>query len=75
MKTSNFLSLNLQDFGKGLIVAVGSAVLAAVYNVLQAGSLNFDWKAIGIVAVSAGVSYLAKNFLTPPSIVTPVTSK
>jgi hypothetical protein len=71
MKTSSLFSLNLTDLGKGLLVAVGGAVIAAIENVLQAGTISFDWKAIGSVALAAGLSYLGKNFFTPAKLVTP----
>lgn len=69
--TSSFLSLNSQDFVKGLLVAVGGAVIAVIENTVQAGSLTFDWKAIGSTALAAGVSYLGKQFFTTAKIVTP----
>jgi hypothetical protein len=72
MKTSALFSLGLNDFGKGLLVAIGGAVVAAIETSLQAGSLTFDWKAIGTTALAAGISYLAKNFFTAAQIVTPV---
>ena len=61
---SNFLSLNWADFGKGLLVAVLSAVLGVVTTSLNAGSLTFDWKVIGTVALSAGLAYITKNFFS-----------
>ncbi|WP_259071208.1 hypothetical protein HDF24_24105 [Mucilaginibacter sp. X4EP1] len=69
MKTSSLFSLNLQDFAKGLIVAVGGAVIAAIQSSIQAGSLTFNWQVIGSVALAAGLSYLGKNFFTPAQIV------
>ena len=71
MKTSNLFNLNFRDVTKGLIVAIGSAVVSVINTTLQAGSLTFDWKQVGTFALAAGISYLAKNFLTPASIVTP----
>jgi len=71
MKTSPFLSLNIQDLGKGLLVAVGGAVIGAIETSLSAGHLIFDWKAIGGVALAAGLSYLGKNFFTPAQTVIP----
>jgi len=72
MKTSNLFSLNTQDFLKGLAVAVISPVFTIIGQSLQAGTLTFDWKAIGITALSAGFAYLTKNFFTGASVVTPV---
>jgi hypothetical protein len=69
MKTSDKYSLDLIDIGKGLIVAAGGAAVAAIQSSLSTGSLNFNWKSIGLTALAAGISYLAKNFFTPAQIV------
>jgi hypothetical protein len=71
MKTSSLFSLNLADLGKGLLVAVGGAVITAFENLMQSGLLSVDWKTIGSVALAAGLSYLGKNFFTPAKLVTP----
>jgi len=71
MKTSNLYSIDLKDLAKGLIVAVGSAVIATIQTSLQAGSLNFNWQLIGTVALGAGVAYISKNFFTPAAVKTP----
>jgi hypothetical protein len=71
MKTSSLFSLDFKDLGKGLLVAVGGAVIAAIETSIQAGSLTFNWKAIGGVALAAGLSYLVKNLFTPAQTVTP----
>ncbi|AMR33953.1 hypothetical protein A0256_22140 [Mucilaginibacter sp. PAMC 26640] len=65
MKSSPIFSINLKDLTKGLIVAIGSAVITALQTTLQAGSFTVDWKSIGTVALAAGLSYLLKNFFTP----------
>lgn len=65
MTTSNLFTLDLKDLGKGLIVAIGGAIVAAVETALQAGALTLNWKNIGGVALAAGISYLGKNFFTP----------
>jgi len=65
MKAS-FLNLNWQDLGKGLIVAVITAVLTFAYEALQAGTL-FEpgkLKAVGMTALLAAISYLLKNLFT-----------
>ena len=71
MKTSSLFSLNFQDLGKGLLVAVGGAVIAAVETSVSAGSLTFSLKTMGSEALAAGLSYLGKNFFTPAQTVTP----
>lgn len=70
MKTSSLFSLNFKDLAKGLLVATGGAVIAAIESSLQAGSLSFNWRSIGGVALAAGLSYLGKNFFTPAKIIT-----
>lgn len=64
MKTSNLFSLDWQDIAKGFAIAVVGAVLTAVQNVVSAGSFDLKWQQIVSVAVTAGVSYLLKNFFT-----------
>ncbi len=61
---STFLSLNTKDFIKGLLVAVLSAVVTIVYNTIQTGSLEFDWKAIGITALTSALAYIMKNLFS-----------
>ena len=61
---SKFLSLNSQDFLRGLVVSTLSAVLTIVYQTIQTGSLTFDWKAIGTIAISSALGYIVKNLLT-----------
>lgn len=67
--TSKQYSLKLNDFLKGLLMAVGTPVIAVLISSLNSGSLKFDWKAIGIVALSAALMYLSKNFFTPSAVV------
>lgn len=61
---STLLKLNLQDLAKGLIITVLTSVLTIAYNTVNAGSLTFDWKAIGLTALTSGLAYLMKNLLT-----------
>lgn len=65
MKTSNFLSLNWLDLGKGLLMAVLTPVVVIIQQSLEAGVFTFDFKSIGLAAVGGGVAYLVKNFFTP----------
>jgi hypothetical protein len=70
MQTSSLFTLDLKDLGKGLLVAIGGAVISAVQGSLQVGSLSLNWKGITGVAIAAGLSYLTKNFFTPAQTVT-----
>lgn len=64
MKTSKFLSLNLNDFTKGLMVAIIGAVLGIITSTINAGSLAFDWPLIGKTALLSAIAYLTKNLFT-----------
>lgn len=61
---STFMSLDIKDLSKGLVMAVLSSVLTIIYSTVSAGSLSFDWKAIGMTAVTSGIAYLMKNLFT-----------
>jgi len=61
---STFLTLNSNDFLKGLIMAVLSTVITVVYQTVEAGSLVFDWKAIGTMALTTALAYIMKNLFT-----------
>ncbi|SDE88896.1 hypothetical protein SAMN05216464_110198 [Mucilaginibacter pineti] len=67
--TSRFLSLNTQDFFKGLIVTVASAVFALVAESVEKGQFTFDYTSIWHTAVAAGMAYLGKQFFTPAQAV------
>ena len=68
--TSGQWKLNLKDALKGFIVAAITAAITAIYNFIQAGTLeNVDWKGVGGIALAAGLAYVIKNFLTPTTIV------
>lgn len=63
---SEMFSVNTKDAIKGIVVAVITAVLTALVNVLQTGVIPSpaDLQGVGIVALTAGLSYILKNFLT-----------
>jgi hypothetical protein len=61
---STFLTLNSSDFLKGLIMAVLSTVITVVYQTVETGSLIFDWKAIGTMALTTALAYIMKNLFT-----------
>lgn len=61
---SPFLNLNPKDFLKGLFIAVVTAVITILYTSIQNNVFTFDWKNIGMVALSAALAYIMKNLLT-----------
>lgn len=61
---SSIFTLNTNDFIKGLIMAVLSSVITVVYQTVEAGSLVFDWKAIGTMALTSALAYIMKNLFT-----------
>ncbi len=63
---SGFLKLNASDLLKGLLVAVLTALLTGLYQLVQANS-ELNWitmKPVVLAAVGAGLSYLIKNLFT-----------
>ncbi len=62
-------TLQVRDFLKGLLMAVGTSVLVVVQNSIEAGVLTFNWKIIAMAAIAATVSYLLKNFFTDDTAV------
>jgi len=65
-KLSKLWNLNTRDFIKGLLVAIITAVLTFLTEVLQVGGA-FDadfFKKLAIAATIGFLSYLIKNLLT-----------
>ena len=63
---SDFLKINGRDLIKGAIVAALAVLTGGLVTILESGSLPTvaQLKGIVMVALTAGVSYLLKNFLT-----------
>lgn len=61
---SSIFTLNTNDFIKGLIMAVLSTVITVIYQTVEAGSLVFDWKSIGTMALTTALAYIMKNLFT-----------
>lgn len=61
---SAFARLNVEDFFKGLIVAVLSAVVTFLYNSMESGAVVLNWKAIGTTSLTAALAYIIKNYLS-----------
>jgi hypothetical protein len=65
VKTSKKFSLNLRDFKNGSLVAMITPVAYLVQQSIDQGNLHFNWKQLGMAALSGLIGYLFKNFLTP----------
>jgi hypothetical protein len=63
---SKFLQLNAKDFFRGLLIAVLTAIITGVIDILDNGAI-FTWvtmKPVLIAGVSAALSYLLKCLVT-----------
>lgn len=59
--------LNLSDISKGLFIAVVTPIAAALLHAMSIPGFDFiayDWKSLVMLGVTAGVSYLIKNFFS-----------
>lgn len=68
---SSLFSLNSKDFAKGLITAIFSAVIIAIYQIVTTVGFDLfsvDWNLILHTVINTGVAaflaYLSKNFLS-----------
>lgn len=64
---NGIFKLGLADVGKGLVVAVLTAVAMYLLSVLNAPGFDFatiNWAEIARLALSSGLGYLVKNFFT-----------
>lgn len=64
MKKSKLGGINLFDAGKGLLVAVITAILTAILQMLTLVPPIIDWKQIGVLAITTMISYLLKQMAT-----------
>lgn len=66
MNNAGFLNLNWNDFLKGFVVAIATAFITSLAQILESGHLpdGPQLKAAGIMAASAAAGYLLKNLLT-----------
>jgi len=61
---SGFGKLNVQDFFRGLIIAVITALVTFLYNTMDSGELIFNWKQIATTSLTAAFAYIIKNYLS-----------
>lgn len=71
VKLSKKYTLQVSDFVRGALLAVGTSVLTVIQQSLEKGELKFNWTLIGTTAISTFVAYLIKNgIIEPPKVVT-----
>lgn len=65
--SSRQFTLNLNDWWKGLIMAVLGAIVGFIQGLIDTGEFEFDkvWKA----ALAAALAYIVKNFFDKPKVV------
>ena len=62
---SALFRLSRNDVVKGIVTAVMSAIVLAVYQMASEGGVSgIDWSSLMNVAVVAGLGYLVKNFFS-----------
>lgn len=66
--SSAFFKLDLRDAAKAAIVAVLSAVLPLIYDVLVNGG-KIDWVTVKNVGIAAFVGYIIKNLLGSKEVI------
>lgn len=68
MKKANFLSLDWQDAGKGIILAFLTVFVAALYTSFSGDHAHLptlaELKVDAIAGAGAALAYIIKNFLT-----------
>lgn len=67
--TSKKYRIDWRDVGKGLIVAIGTAVFASLQTAFDSNTLEFNWRFVIGSAIAAAAAYLGKNFFEPSKIV------
>lgn len=64
---SKIFTINSSDVVKGIALAVITAVIGAIQQALTTYGFDFasyDWNTIGQIAVTAGIGYIVKNYLS-----------
>lgn len=64
MENSKFMQLNQKDYVRGLLIAMLTGALTALYEVIKLGSLDIHWDKIALAALASGIAYLIKSLGT-----------
>jgi len=63
---SELFKLNLNDFTKGLVIAILTGALTTIYSSFTSdcGVGCIDWKMVFNAGAGAGIAYLIKNYFS-----------
>ena len=67
IKLSKKYTLQGSDFLRGLGMAIATPVLVAIQRLIEAGKVDFSWKALLMMGIGGGVAYILKNWLIEPA--------
>lgn len=67
VRLSKKFTLQTSDFLRGLGMAIATPVLVAIERLIDAGKVDFSWKALLMMGIGGGVSYILKNLLVEPA--------
>jgi hypothetical protein len=67
--SSKIFTIDRLDILKALLMSLLTPALVIIQSSLDAGNLNFNWKAIGMAAVAGGGSYILKNFFSQSKVI------
>lgn len=67
--TSKRFALNVKDFLRGMLIAMGTSALVVVQSAVDAGSLaTVNYKVVIWAGIGGGVTYLLKNYFQPAQV-------
>jgi len=64
IEKSKIFGVNVRDILYGTIIAALGAILTALYQMLTTTPIIFDWRGILLAGLTAGISYIIKNFFS-----------
>lgn len=70
-ETAGLFKLKIRDLVLGLVVAVGSATVTTIIEIInKEGVSNINWQVVWQATLAALIAYLSKNFFTPAKTIT-----
>lgn len=64
--------INIKDALRGLLIAAGTAAGFIIQSTVESGSLDINWKKVGMAALAGGLTYIIKNYFTPAVVKVPL---